>query len=482
MFAHNHNARAVAHARVVRFVALAILALLFVPILGAAVVADLHSGGAVLAFGPLSLIGGRMVCTGPLLKAEDGGTGGGGALTDAEFRTRAATALDAIEKRGQATEKELADVKEWRTKAEALFSDRDKAREDIDTLTKKFTELQRTADALRANRDPNESPREYLRRAFPGECKEIAEAYRAQRNHEVHKAETTATTQSGASNVSLSGQIYSLTAAVGAFRNMDAHSIQAGTENFVVETGEPDMGFVAENGDIPEGALALTTAGRAPKKLAGYIAVSLESVQDTSYDLGAYIAEKLSRAAARRSDYVALLGTGANDYNNGTFFGIVNSPGVLTTTTGAGHTKLSTTTSDEVVDWTLSLSQGNLDNKPVIFMNTVMCARFAKIKDGNGRPVFMNALDAPAYGAIGSINGFPVIPTSVLPYADAAGAIVGIIGDPKAYAVGIRKDYTFDFSDHFLFKNGMRAYRAWMRAAYFAKDASKFAVLKLAAA
>ncbi len=341
--------------------------------------------------------------------------------------------------------------------------------------------MQKSLLRARANREPGESDKDFLRRAFPDECKSLGDALKAKNNdYIVAKAEST-TTLAPAQAVTFDSTIYSLVAQYGAFRNLDAHAMSAQTENMIVEISEPDFVFVAENGEIPEVALGLAPVGATAKKIGGILRVSNEALQDTIFDLGAYVALKFSRAGARRADWVSFQGTGANDPVNGGFSGIVNSGTV--TSLGAGHTAIELASYDEIAAFFYSLGQEVLENEDSAWMlNPVALARFQSVKDGNGRPIFLNALEAPAYGAIGTLLGRPVLPVSVMPAIPGAGTPFAAFGDPKAYSVGIRKDYTFDFSDHAGFTAAQRVYRGYMRIAAKMKAANRIGVLKTAAA
>ena len=91
-------------------------------------------------------------------------------------------------------------------------------------------------------------------------------------------------------------------------------------------------------------------------------------------------------------------------------------------------------------------------------------------------------MNAPNYGALGEINGFPVVLTNVLPAVNAAGSPVAIFGDPKAYAVGLRQDFNFAFSDEVRFTSNQRVFRGLMRATGGMRNALARRILKTAAA
>jgi HK97 family phage major capsid protein len=109
-------------------------------------------------------------------------------------------------------------------------------------------------------------------------------------------------------------------------------------------------------------------------------------------------------------------------------------------------------------------------------------AKIIQIKDLNGRPIFQNALEAPAGNSIGSILGYPVIVTAAMPSTDSAGNVVAVFGDPQGCAVGVRKSFELARSSDFQFDYNREAFRTIVRAGVVIKSATSFAKLTLAAA
>lgn len=339
-------------------------------------------------------------------------------LTEAEFR---GTVLKGVKDQQDKLSTLVTEHKTLKDAAEAMDKVLKDGTKTIGEQAAKIIVLEKSLLAARSNREPGEDAKSYLRRAFPDECKALGEAVKAKSNeYVVQKAEST-TTLAPAQAQAFDATIYSLVSQYGAFRNLDAHPMSAQTENMIVEVSEPDFVFVAENGEIPETGLGLAPVGATAKKIGGILRVSNEALQDTIFDLGAYVAEKFARAGARRTDYVAYRGTGAADAANGGFTGIVNAG--TATAAAAGHIATEQmTTYDEVAAFMFSLGQEVLENPDSAWMmNPVALARLLGIKDGNGRPIFLSALAAPAYGAIGTLLGRPVHPVAVMPALPGAG-------------------------------------------------------------
>src|SRR5262249_36831629 len=121
----------------------------------------------------------------------------------------------------------------------------------------------------------------------------------------------------------------------------------------------------------------------------------------------------------------------------------------------------------QLEDWVnclLTVNPQVLNLKPKWWIHPQHLARAALVRDKNGRPIFQTWLEVPNPGSIGSILGYPTIPTAVAPSTDGAGQTIAAFGDGEGQAVGIRQDLEFATSDDILFAQNMRAFRALMRA------------------
>lgn len=401
-------------------------------------------------------------------------------MTEPEFRKIVLEGTKSAQDKVSSLVTENSDLK---AKCEAAFKDIDAQKELTTGQAQKIVTLERSLLSVSRQADPNESTFDFLRRAFPDECKRVGEMVKAAEKSFslVQKAESTAS-QPTLGAPQFDNTVYSRVTQYGAFKALDVHPMGAQTENMIVETDEPVAVFIPENGVFPETAIGLEPVGMTAKKMGCLLGVSGELLQDSLIDLGAYVVMKFARACAKRADYAAFMSDGTNDAGglNGGFLGLFNAGTAVSL--GAGHTTLANATFDEINEFCLGVGEAVLGASPRWFMNTLMLARFMGIKDGNGRPIFLNALEAPAFGSIGTINGFPVSLVSVAPNNNSAGQAVAAFGDPMAYSVGIRLDYQFDYSDHARFTSWQRVYRALMRAAFKMKVAANIHVLKTAAA
>lgn len=222
-----------------------------------------------------------------------------------------------------------------------------------------------------------------------------------------------------------------------------------------------------------------TSVTATAKKLAILLNISRELLQDSEYDVTARVVRKFLRAAAKRMDYTAFMSDGTNDGPNGAFTGVVNFGTVITAATT--HTTVESMSFEDITSVVLGAAEAVLDRQARWWMHPFILIRLLSIKDSNGRPIFLNALEAPTPGGIGSILGFPVTLGHVLPTTNTAGSKVAAFGDPDAYVIGRRQDVEFDFSDHARWTNDQRSFRLIARAAFKGRLASALTVLKTAA-
>jgi len=103
------------------------------------------------------------------------------------------------------------------------------------------------------------------------------------------------------------------------------------------------------------------------------------------------------------------------------------------------------------------------------------------VQDSNGRPIFQTALEAPAAGGIMNMFGFPVTAVGAAPSTNAASAKVAVFGDPRAFAVGMRKQFTFESSDAPRWSTLERSFRGHGRFDAIGARASALAVMTLPA-
>ena len=189
--------------------------------------------------------------------------------------------------------------------------------------------------------------------------------------------------------------------------------------------------------------------------------------------------EDFQQAWNLRLDTAAFVGNGTADGTNGGFTGLFNAG--TKAPAAQGNTTAGTLDFDDVNRCLTTVAPVVLKRKPQWWVHPQMLVRLMGIKDNNGRPIFLGALEAPSYGAIGTILGYPVVPVMAAPNTDGPGEPVAAFGDRSGQVVGVRDDFVFESSDHYRWNTLERSFRAYGRAATGCRQANAFAVLQTAA-
>lgn len=207
--------------------------------------------------------------------------------------------------------------------------------------------------------------------------------------------------------------------------------------------------------------------------------VSRQLIEDAEFDVTTMVMEDFQQAWNLRLDTAAFTGDGTVDGNNGGFTGLFNAG--IKADAAQGNTTAGALDFDDVTRCLTTVAPVVLKRKPRWWMHPQMLVRMMGIKDHNGRPIFLGALEAPSYGAIGTILGYPVTPVMAAPNTDGAGKPVAAFGDRSGQVVGVRDDFVFESSDHYRWNTLERSFRAYGRAATGCRQANAFAILQTAA-
>jgi HK97 family phage major capsid protein len=206
--------------------------------------------------------------------------------------------------------------------------------------------------------------------------------------------------------------------------------------------------------------------------------VSRQLIEAAEFDVTAVVMEDFQQAWNLRLDTAAFTGNGTGDGNNGGFTGVFNAG--IKAVAAPGNTSVSGLDFDDVTRVLTTVAPVVLKRKPCWWMHPQMLVRMMGIKDNNGRPIFLGSLEAPSYGAIGTILGYPVVPVMAAPNTDGAGQLVAAFGDRNGQVVGVRDDFVFESSDHYRWNTLERSFRAYGRAATGCRQANAFAILQTA--
>lgn len=303
------------------------------------------------------------------------------------------------------------------------------------------------------------------------EQKKGAEDYR--------KAVTTSAPGSSYVNTQLIPEIYALIAEFGIWNNFDVIPVSTSSAKLIVDTTDPVMLFTAENVLPAVASYAGSALTATIMKALAWIQVSNELLADSEVDLTRYLLPKFANATALRMDHAAVNANNGTATLDGGFTGIFN--GGTLAVAAATRTSIAALTIDDFIGAMTAVNAAVLSRPCAWFVHPTNLVRILGVKDLNGRPIFLPSTDAPSFGAIGSILGYPVILTHAAPSANAASSRVAVFGDPKGMAVCLRNDFEFAASDQVMFREDSTVFRARARMAARVKSATAFGVLTNAA-
>jgi HK97 family phage major capsid protein len=280
-------------------------------------------------------------------------------------------------------------------------------------------------------------------------------------------------------------ELYDTLAEYGAWASLGVRHMPTKVTKMPVKTARPIAYFKkpATRQLADDTAKAGTSVNLEVELLGVLITVYLELLQDSEFDISADILGDFIEAFNQRLDYAAFMGAGSDTpETNGlgdSFTGLFNYVG--TVTAAATHTTVATMAYTDVLKCLTGVAAIVLGRKPRWWIHPTMLARFIGIRDGVGRPIFQSMLEAPSYGSLGTIFGYPITPLYVGPNTDSASQPVAAFGDPNAMVVGVRSDFNFEASDDFKFDAFERAFRGTGRAGVMGRRTDGAVVLKLAA-
>ncbi len=280
----------------------------------------------------------------------------------------------------------------------------------------------------------------------------------------------------------LASTIYSTLSSFGVWNQFGVERLGTKQTKFPVETADPVCNVILTEGDTigDDSTIAGSSVTCEVELLATLLNVSIQLLEDSEYDVTSRVLNQFARATAKRLDYLTIMADGSSDATNGGMTGIFNAWTAATAATGN-----TTVENTDLEDWTavlLAVDPEVLGRQAKWFLHPRMLVRALSIKDSNGRSIFLTANEAPSYGAIGTLLGYPVVLSHIAPSTNSAGGKVAAFGDPMGMVVGIRRDFTFESSDHHKWNTFQRSFRGIARAGVKNRVATAGGYLKLAAA
>jgi HK97 family phage major capsid protein len=450
-------------------------------------------------------------------KTDEGG--GGAPLDEADFQNKVLESVETIETK----------VEAQKTKQQALLDNYNQLSADFKKQMEEFTKLKKTANDQQANADKfvrqikvledqlrNESRMAYgdpvrriqkdeklrsifnalIRRALVDVTKGEVLGDRwssilkeAQQDQEARsKALGRALgedTSPGSTLIDdrLASEIYDTLDMFGVWNTFQVVPVGNQTVKFPVKTARATANFIlTEAGAISDATITGTSVSCVIEVIAALINVSLQLIEDSEFDMTGYVLNDFAQAYAERLDFACLNADGTADATNGGMTGIFQGGTAATADQGAGaDDTVEELEFEDVTRCLLTVDPVVLNRSARWWMHPRILVRMLSIKDSNGRPIFLTALEAPTPGALGSILGYPVTPAFKAPSTNAASAKVAVFGDPAGLVVGMRRGFTFEASDHFRWNSLERSFRGWGRAGTKIRRALAFAVLTLGA-
>lgn len=216
------------------------------------------------------------------------------------------------------------------------------------------------------------------------------------------------------------------------FRQL-AHVINtaSGDRKIPVVASKGTASWVDEEGTITDSDDAFGQASIGAYKLGTLIKVSNELLNDSVFDLEAYISKEFARRIGNKEEDAFFNGNGT-----GKPVGIFNSTGGAQT--GVTAASSSAVTADEIIDLFYSLGSPYRKNA-VWVLNDATVKAVRKLKDGNGNYLWQPALTS---GTPDVLLGRPVYTSAYVPTI-ASGAKVIAFGDFNYYWIADRQGRVF---------------------------------------
>ncbi len=283
-------------------------------------------------------------------------------------------------------------------------------------------------------------------------------------------------------NDQLAADIYDSLLRYGAWATLGVRPVGTKNTKIPVKTVRPVANFIlTEGGTISDDTnKAGTSVTLEVEVIAVLLNVSLQLLEDGEYDVVADILDDFIEAVNFRCDFAAFQGTGAADATHGGVTGLFNFGTAATAT--ATRTTIAATKYDDWLKCLTTVDAAVLSRPARWWIHPTLLAAAIGVQDSNGRPIFQTALEAPSAGGIMNLFGFPVTMVGAAPSTNAASAKVAAFGDPRAYAVGMRKGFTFEASDQARWTTLERSFRGHCRFDGVGAKASALSVLTLPAA
>ncbi|MEM7678585.1 MAG: phage major capsid protein, partial [Myxococcota bacterium] len=210
-------------------------------------------------------------------------------------------------------------------------------------------------------------------------------------------------------NTALAREIYDLLETYGAYTTLGLRTVGTKTTNYPRKTVRPVAHVVRKlaGGKLVADANKDGASDDISVELIGCLVTAyMELIEDAEVDVTEDILGDMLEALAYRMDFIAFRSDGTNDSLHGGYTGVF--PGGTVVSAAAGRTTIGAMKYEDYLAATLGVKAAVLNRRPEWWMHTQQLVRSLAVKDDNGRPIFQTALEAPSFGKIGSVLGYPV--------------------------------------------------------------------------
>lgn len=206
-----------------------------------------------------------------------------------------------------------------------------------------------------------------------------------------------------------------------------------------------DENSAAAENDVTFGSVSFGSY----KMTSGIVRVSHELLQDSGVNVAQVVGSLLGERIGRALNRYHTSGTGVNQFQGAATVAVV---GVTGATLGA-------ITYDEIVDLQHSVDPAYRSGAVFVMHDTTVAA-LKKLKDGDGRPLWIAGM---AEGEPGTLLGHRIVVNQHMPTLGTAGAKSVLFGDASKFRIRDVADIQIVRADERYFEYGQTAFVGWYR-------------------
>lgn len=290
-------------------------------------------------------------------------------------------------------------------------------------------------------------------------------------------------------NDALANEIYDTLSTFGIWNTFQVDRLGTKITKYPVTTARPTALFLLSEGSstLSDGSFTGTSVSNEVEVIGALINVSMQILQDSEFDITSFVMNHFAESYSERMDVACLTADGTANTTFGGMTGVFQ--GGTASVSATGHSVILPSAGsaatpmnfEDVLRVLLVVDPIVLARMAKWWMHPQVLVRMLGIKDGNERPIFLTATEAPSPKSIGTILGYPVVPCYAAPSTDTASQKMAVFGDPAGAVSGLRSDYVFESSDHARWTTLERSFRGWGRFGFKIRKATAFAVMTNAA-